>query len=101
MEHLCPTAAILVIHLLGMLSSTARCQEPGASLILSAKVCLCLVCSWFLEFTTHQVWWWQNQNWAEEMCSHANIHILLWEKIKSSERYMGQNLSSKIFCSEH
>uniref|UniRef100_A0A8B9Z5I4 Sushi domain-containing protein n=1 Tax=Buteo japonicus TaxID=224669 RepID=A0A8B9Z5I4_9AVES len=59
------------------------------------------VLSLLMFFGIHQVWYWQNQNWAEEMCSHADIHILLWEKIKSSERYMGQNLSSKIFCSEH
>lgn len=64
MERLYPTAAILVIHSLGMLPSTARWKEPGASLLLSAKVCLCLVSLW-----------WQNQNWAEETCSHADTCI--------------------------
>lgn len=39
MEYLCPTAVILVIHSLGMLSSPAQHQEPGA-LLLNAKVCV-------------------------------------------------------------
>lgn len=40
-----PTAAIPVIHCSGMLSSTARGRDPGASPSRGAKVSLCFLCS--------------------------------------------------------